>query len=233
MDIDPISGPAAADILAVLSVDQLKAELRVLYDDENAVLQGNIVDAYGYFDGRAGWLRRALLTQQWHYYRHGWWPKRFWHRWPRHYSNFIDPYLGDPSGPIEIPLPPLQSVDEVAYRDDTDTWQIVDPSVYEVITGTLFGQVVLARGQAWPNLTHRPRAVRIAFTAGYPADANGNPTVPGGIVRAVKLLAGSLFNNREASFEDTRVTYVARKIEYGIEKLAGRHRIANDLVESF
>lgn len=212
MDLALITPVVQADIDGILSLAQAKAEIRIETTDEDSVIQDAIYAAFEYFDGRNGWLRRAVLPQQWSYYRF------------------------DFSEPFEIPLPPLVSVDEVAYRDDTGTWQTIDPSIYEVDTSGLFGRITLVYQQAWPVAIRRRQCVRVNFTAGYdsPAKASTIPNpVPLGITRGMKLLVGAFFNNREASFDDGRVGTISRKISYGIEAVAGRYRIPNDVIDNF
>ena len=54
--------------------------------------------------------------------------------------------------------------------------------------------------------------------------------VPKAIQRGLRYLAGYFWMNRNASFEDTRVTAIDRKIVFGLEAIAGRYRFMNDLV---
>lgn len=204
MDLELVTGVERSAKLALLPVSTFKAQKRIAHSLEDMLIEGMICDAYDHFDGRDGWFRRAILPQTWRYYR----------------SCFADEF--------EIPLPPLQSISSIAYRDDAGTWQTVAADTYEAIPGGLFGKVVLALGKSWPTITSRARAVRIQFVAGYAAD-----NVPGGITRSISLLAGSLYEHREADFEDTKVSVVSRKIEYGIEHIGGRYQIPNDLYDVF
>lgn len=204
MDLELVTGVDRSAILSLLPVNSLKAQKRIAHSLEDMLIEGMIADAYDHFDGRDGWFRRAVLPQTWRYYR----------------SSFATEF--------EIPLPPLQSITSIAYRDDAGSWVTVAADTYEAIPGNLFGKVVLALGKSWPSVTKRARAVRIEFVAGYPADK-----VPGGITRSIALLAGSLYEHREADFEDTKVSVVSRKIEYGIDHIGGRYKIPNDLYDIF
>lgn len=222
MDLEAIQTPARADILALVPIATVKAEQRFNSMSEDWLIGDFICQAYGWFDGPHGWFRRAILPQRWTYYRRD---------FPRAAIAPMYPYpfLDAAAKPFQIPMPPLTSVDEIAYRDETGAWQVVDPSVYEVLTrADDFGAVTLALGQEWPTLIPRERAVRVKFTAGYEEGK-----VPDPILRCIRFLAGYFFMNRNVTFEDTRVTTIDRKIVYGIEAIGGRFRFPNDLVESF
>lgn len=223
MDLVNIAAPAQAEILALVPVATIKAEQRFLSTSEDAIIEDFIVQAYQWFDGPHGWLRRAILPQQWTYYR-GDFPRQ------QVRPMFPYPFLTDAAAPFQIPMPPLASVQSVTYVDDTGTMQTVDPSVYQVVNSDVdFGMIAQAFGQSWPVFTPKNRAVAVNFTAGY-ADA---AHVPAPIIRGIRFLANAFFMNRTPTFEDTRVTTIDRRIVFGIEAIAGRYRFMNDLVESF
>ena len=56
-------------------------------------------------------VRRAILPQRWTYYRRDF-PRAAVRRYPY-------PFLDAAAKPFQIPMPPLTSVDEIAYRDET------------------------------------------------------------------------------------------------------------------
>lgn len=70
-----------------------------------------------------------------------------------------------PEGDIELPEPPLQSVDSIAYLDTAEppVEQTVAESVYEVDASGQFGVVSLADGQVWPVASG---GIEITFVAG-------------------------------------------------------------------
>lgn len=202
MDIEPIVSPTENEILAAITLQSVKDNMRVTHNLEDQLIQEMVLEAFSFFDGRHGWMRRAMLTQQWRYFR----------------TSVADDF--------ELPMSPLVSVQSIAYRDTAGAWQTIASDTYEVITGDLLGRVVLAYGKEWPAIEERARAVRIEFTSGWTKD-----TMPPAVKRAVRLLVGSLYQNREADMSDNRVSVVSRRIEYGLEKLAGRWRIPNDQVD--
>lgn len=95
-----------------------------------------------------------------------------------------------PAGPINLPLPPLQSVASITYVDTngvTQTWAAEDYTV-DAVSGRIFP----AYGRWYPATRNVPNAVTVRFTCGYPA-AN----VPESIRAAMLLLVGDLYENRE------------------------------------
>lgn len=84
---------------------------------------------------------------------------------------------GVPSGDqIELPRPPLQTVDSVTYDDGDSVEQTFAASNYRVIapagSHAAPGRIVLLSGSSWPTTSGLAKSVRIRFTAGY-GDAPG------------------------------------------------------------
>jgi uncharacterized phiE125 gp8 family phage protein len=99
-----------------------------------------------------------------------------------------------PDQAIALPYPPLASVEAVQYVDGDGAWQTVDAADYLLRTAETPGEVVPAYGTSWPSARSTKDAVRIDFTCGYGAAED----VPQGIKRAVLLIVGSLYANRES-----------------------------------
>lgn len=136
---------------------------------EDALLTGLIQAAREYAEGRQN---RALITQTWELVLDDW-----------------------PAGDcIEIPLPPLQSVTSIKYKDKTGLENTWDAANYIVDTDSLLGRVVLADNCNWPSNDLYPAgAIRIRFVAGYGL-AND---VPQTTKQALLLLIGHWYENRE------------------------------------
>lgn len=94
-----------------------------------------------------------------------------------------------PAGPIDLPLPPLQSVESVTYTDPDG----VEQTFAEFEADTVGGSVAPAYGVYWPATRAVPNAVRVRFKAGYLAGE-----CPFSIRAAILLLVGALYENREA-----------------------------------
>jgi uncharacterized phiE125 gp8 family phage protein len=126
------------------------------------------------------YTRRALLTQTW--------------------RLTLDAFP-ECNTPIRVPRPPLQSVTSVQYVDLAGVTQVLDPAEYAVDTTGVRGRIAPAYGKSWPLARSQLNAVTITFVAGYGDAAK----VPEGIKAAIKLLLGSLYENRETVITGTIV----------------------------
>lgn len=91
--------------------------------------------------------------------------------WPRGPTEFAS-YPRYPRGPytraLELPRCPLLSVESVKYYPaDSDALTTLDPSNYLVVTTYEPGMIYLRENKDWPDLSERPDAVQVEFTAGY------------------------------------------------------------------
>jgi len=125
-------------------------------------------------------------------------------KWQLNYDSF-------PGEEIEIPKPPLISLDSVKYIDTDGVLQTlaVDTN-YEAVLGGETGKVKLVSGKSWPTTKTTLNAVQIAFTAGYgesPLD------VPENIKQAVRLLTGESYERREESIvgQDSNPVVIASR----------------------
>ncbi len=157
-----------------VTLAEAKANLRYSASDQDAFIAGLIAAAVGHLEGRNGILGRSLVTQTW---------ETRLERFPCRYN-----------GRIELPMPPLQSVQSIKYLDAAGDEQTVDPATYIVDEQHLIGRVRLAPGKTWPATLCDEAAVRIRFVAGY-----GNAAaVPAPLKQAILLLVGHWWLNREA-----------------------------------
>ena len=78
-----------------------------------------------------------------------------------------DFYLNSfPCGCIIVPLPPLQEIEFVKYRDSAGVLQTLDPSEYVVDAFSEPGLICHAYGKSWPVTYPENNAVQIRFVAG-------------------------------------------------------------------
>ena len=103
--------------------------------------------------------------------------------------------------PIEILLPPLQSITSITYIDPAGATQILSSSLYRAICeGTPItpkcqpGKVLPIYGQVWPSTINDIESVTIRFVAGYGAVGTA---VPEGIKNWMLLNIANLWENRE------------------------------------
>jgi uncharacterized phiE125 gp8 family phage protein len=179
----------------VISIEEARQQLRITFNDEDVLLAGYIAAAVEDLEGmpqpdgsiHGGYLGRALLTQTFEYRIDD-------------FPRFPDPQRRAPQGggpAINLPMPPLQSVESIKYLDSNGALQTLDPSAYIVETALIQGRIVLPQGRWWPaDVAQQPGAVRITFVAGYGDTAEA---VPHKIRLAIKMLVGMYYNNRDAS----------------------------------
>jgi uncharacterized phiE125 gp8 family phage protein len=169
-----------------VTVGEAKDWSRILHDEEDGIVQSNIETAVGYLDGRDGILGRCLMGQTWDYTLPCF-PVESW---------------------IELPFAPVQSITSITYKDGDGNPQTTPGAEY-VLSADRDWQpkVHLAYGASWPAVRDEPDVVRVRAVYGYTA-------VPLPIRQAIVLLAGHLFENREATTE-ARIT----EIPFGVSAL--------------
>ena len=125
------------------------------------------------------------------------------------------------SSSIELPKPPFLSIEEVAYFDESNVLQIVDPATYFVSAMAMVPALRLNGDLDWPDTCRREDAVRISYTTGYPPA--GSPAddysanVPAPIKQAIRF--GTQLQYDDLS-EETRTAMEAERIS-----LLGSYRV--------
>jgi uncharacterized phiE125 gp8 family phage protein len=133
---------------------------------------------------------RALITQTWDFH---------WSRFP----------LGRRE--IEVPLPPLQSVTSVTYKDSDGATQTLPSDDYEVDASAEPGLVRLKPGKSWPTTGDYTKAVTVRAVAGY-----GNPNaVPARYRQAIQLIVGHWYAHRESVVVGT----ITSRVPFAVEAL--------------
>ena len=118
---------------------------------------------------------------------------------------------------ITLPRPPLVELVSLAYTPKGDASVEVDLSSVTEREVDMLSTVTVA------DLSATSGDMTVVYTAGHEEASD----VPSTIVRAVLLLASHFYKNREATFIDSRVMNVEKKIPYGVRDLLIRHRIPN------
>ncbi|HEY1750327.1 MAG TPA: phage head-tail connector protein [Caulobacteraceae bacterium] len=145
-----LTPPAAYPV----TLAEVKARLRIETADYDADLAAMIAAATTDVET---YLGRALIT--------------------RSYRGFLDGWPDDRDGGgravrhVEIPMPPLVSIDYVKTWDDSDAATVWDPADYYADTHSTFGRLVRRRGQPWPRSEpmRAANAVEIGWTCGVGA----------------------------------------------------------------
>ncbi len=97
---------------------------------------------------------------------------------------------------IELPRPPLGEVASVIYFDATNVETTMAEAAYVVLDAAeaVPPSLYPAPGGFWPDAYRRPDAVRVRYTAGWPAAVY----VPENIKTWLKLRVSTLWANRES-----------------------------------
>lgn len=167
MDVSLKTAPAER----VVTRAEAKAQLRVpdAFTDEDDYIDGLILAAESYIDGRDGILGRALVSQTW--------------------IGTLDGAFPDQ---ITVPLPPLQSVSSITYIDGNGDEQTLASSTYQVIKNVEPGLIVPAFGQSWPTTRAQLQSITVEFVAGY----GGAAALPEKIKQMVLFLVSHWYINR-------------------------------------
>ncbi len=174
MGLSLVTGPTQEAV----SLQEVKDHLRVSISDDDGLIAGYVLAARRYAEG---YTRRVFATSTWDYTIDRCWP------W-----KCVDGYM---QRRIELPIPPLRSVEYITYVDVNGDYQTLASSDYVVRTDETFGIIEPAYNVTWPDLRYIPAAVTVRFVAGYAGD------VPDEIRTAVMLHTEVLYdrnpNDRE------------------------------------
>jgi uncharacterized phiE125 gp8 family phage protein len=198
MGLKPITPPSVQP----LTVEEVKAHLRVDHTDEDSLIALYIAAATSFIDGEYGFLGRALVTQTW--------------------ELVLDNF---PLHEIKIPLPPLQEVESIKYDDADGNEQVVSTLEYWVDDASEPAWVVPTTG-GWPTgILDAINAVRVRFLAGYPETTDSPPdlraNIPVSIKQAMLLHIGSMYAQRE----DVVIGTIVTKLPFGAEQLLRPYRV--------
>lgn len=163
-----------------------------VYSAEDSLLTGLIQAAREYTEG---FQNRALVTQTW---------ELVLDEWPA--EDYID-----------IPLPPLQSITSIVYKDTAGTEATMSTGDYIVDVDSFVGRVALAYGKSWPSATLYPYGgIRIRFVAGYGLAVS----VPQATKQALLLLIAAWYENREGISERSM-----QEVPFAVKALLDMNRV--------
>ena len=170
-----------------VTLAEAKAHLKLDTADEDALI-GTLITAAR---ARAEWhTGRAFVTQAW---------RLSLDAWPH----------GDA---VDIPLPPLVSVEEVAVIAADGVRTVLDPAVYRVDAASQPGRIVF---NDRPLSLRRTDCLQIAFTAGF-----GNASaVPAAVREAILEIVADLYSHRGDAEGPVGLTGQALLAPYRIFKL--------------
>jgi uncharacterized phiE125 gp8 family phage protein len=158
------SGPP----LEPVTVAEAKAHLRVDGTDEDTLIASLILTSRLHLETALG---LALITQSW---------RLLLDRWP-------------PAKDLEMPLRPLQSIEEVRVLPADGDPTVIDAANYLADAASVPPRLVRT-GVIWPQPGRVANGVEIDFTAGYGAAPED---VPAPLRQALLLLIAHWYENRE------------------------------------
>jgi uncharacterized phiE125 gp8 family phage protein len=170
-----------------VSLAEVKAQLNITFNDEDAVLAQLIAAATDLYDGPNGDLcGRALMPQTW--------------------DLTLDAF---PDAGIRIPLPPLIAVESVNYIDPDTQLEVtlLEGTDYEVdlIGNPLEYGWVTPIDSAWPTPFETINAVRVRFVAGFQHDSSPDViAVPESLRQAIILTVQDMYGQGSAFVDRTQ-----------------------------
>ena len=168
--LDPeIVTPAIGDPVTLAAA---KKHLNITEPDFDVDIHSYIQTATADLNGVDGLLGRCLLTQTW---------KEAMSAFP----------WGDC---LPLALLPVQSITHVKYYDSDNAQQTLSASLYSKHRRHDTAYIKLADGESWPATYTRDDAVEIQYVAGYGPTGD---SVPPGIMQAMRLHIGHMFEHRE------------------------------------
>lgn len=176
-----------------ITIDEAKQFLRLLPDDnsEDNFISGLITAAREYCEN---FTARALATQT------------------------IMLYLDSIPSEVEVPMPPLQSVDKIEVIDaDKAVHELIADTDYMIDNGEISSIIFTASAQEVAAHLYPINPVQITCTVGYDAD------IPVGIKQAMLLLVAHWYENREAVATNGEV---GERIALGVRSLCLQYKIA-------
>lgn len=190
MNTDPTGNldRVVAPTVRPLTLDQVKAHLRITHADEDDVL-------LAFIDAAAEWYesltQRALTLATY---------RQTWDTWPSDYRRTF-------WGTMLLARSPVVAVTSIKYLDQSGVEQTVDPSVYRLDASGVQAKVVPIA--TWPSHGDRPGAIRVNYTAGVatPEEVNRLDRA------ALLMLVAHLDKHREITVTGTAVNPVPMSVE--------------------
>lgn len=164
----------------VVTTDEIKAQTRVDFGDDDVLLDRLVSAATAYLDGWSGVLGRCLISQTWR--------QDDWY-WPT--SRYI-----------KLPFPDVSEV-SIAYFDAENVKQTVDIGLFDVLQDIDGSNIWFRDEFTYPTIYwDRRDGLQITMTAGYGETAD---KVPEAIRHAIMMLAAHWYENREAVLDGRSV----------------------------
>ncbi len=180
-----------------VSLTEAKAHLRVTSTDEDTLI-GIIIKAAR--QSAESMTRRSLASQV--------------------FELSLDDF---PEEEIVLPMPPVESITSIKYKDSDGVETTWDSSKY-VFYNSEPAKIIPVYGEVFPSFTPYPAgAVKIRFTAGYKTSGTDiSLIIPEAIKQALLLLIGSFYENREDLLSKG---HIPKSLPFGVDALLYPYRI--------
>lgn len=192
MNLKIITAPTVEPI----TLEEAKNHLRVTANDENTLITSFIKAAREIAEN---FTHRALASQTLEY--------------------IIDEF---PEKVITLPMPPVESITSIKYKDYEGVEVIWVSSKY-IFLDSEPAKIVPAYEEIFPSFTPYPLgAIKIRYVAGYKREGDPSLIIPDAIKQALLLLIGDYFENRENLLGRG---HIPKSIPYGVESLLYGYKI--------
>jgi hypothetical protein len=201
LDLELVT-PPTDDVTDIVDIPELRRHLRIspsntAHDEE---LKEVLEEVVSKLEGRDGELNRSIRPCTW---------RRWLPRFPL-YSRVV-----------QLPYPPLLSVESVYYGGDSPQEMLAETDyIVRLIGGHgVVGEIELLRTLTWPSISPaNARGVAITYRAGY-------TTYPPVLKRMIKIMLGHYWENREATINENRVMQINRAMAFGMQDLRSALRV--------
>jgi uncharacterized phiE125 gp8 family phage protein len=158
-----------------VTVEEIKEFARIDGNDEDSILESFLI---GVVNDTEAYLKKALITRQYKMIMDAWNDKE-----------------------IELPMPPLISVQSIKTIDEDGNETVYDSDNYYVVTESIPGKIIIKKNSQKPlNSERESGGYEIIFTAGYGNDAS---SVPKQIRIAIMQWVTMIYENRSMTDSET------------------------------
>lgn len=179
-------------VVEVVLLADLKSHIRVTHNDDDEYLTKLIREAREEFEDITG---IALISQTWQFMLDAW-PGHQDQWWDGIRQMAITELDGGFPSVMEPPRYPLISVDTInVYDESSNATAVTIASTFDIDIVSRPGRISLQSGKTWPIAARNVNAIEINYTAGYGTTVSD---VPSPLVRAVRNMAGYMYDHRGA-----------------------------------
>lgn len=177
-----------------VTIEDVKARLRVDFDDDDQVIAKLIAGAVARIDGPDG-IGVAMMQQTW--------------------RKSMDCF------PCTIRLPgwPVKDVTSITYVDQDGTTQTLAPAAYRVDYDSEPVRIEPAYGTSWPVTRAVAGAVKVEYQLGEASADN----VPADLIDAVCMLVAHRYENREAVLVGVAAQLLPMGVEHILAQYSRAH----------